>query len=150
MKKLIEKSKSLFLIAVASSLAASGFAFLWGMVKTISLIIDLIVSFGKDPLVAIDLIKLMDIFLIATVLFIFAMGLYELFIDNISLPEWLIITNLHDLKVKLGSVIILVMGITFLEHLVEWRDPLGTMYFGVAVAIVSTSLIAFGYFGGKD
>ena len=150
MKKLIEKSKSLFLIAVASSLAASAVAFLWGMVKTISVIIDLVTSFGKDPLVAIDLIKLMDIFLIATVLFIFAMGLYELFIDNISLPEWLIITNLHDLKVKLGSVIILVMGITFLEHLVEWKDPQGTLFFGIAVAVVSASLIAFGYFGGED
>jgi uncharacterized membrane protein YqhA len=104
----------------------------------------------KDPLVAIHLIKLMDIFLIATVLFIFSIGLYELFIDDISLPEWLIIRNLHDLKVKLGSVIILVMGITFLEHLVEWRDPLGTLFFGIVVAIVSASLIAFGYFGGKD
>ncbi len=150
MKKLIEKSKNLFLIAVASSLAASAIAFLWGMAKTISVIIDLVMSFGKDPLVAIDLIKLMDIFLIATFLFIFAMGMYELFIDNISLPEWLIITNLHDLKVKLGSVIILVMSITFLEHLVEWRDPLGTLFFGIAIAIVSVSLIAFGYFGEKD
>ena len=150
MKKLIEKSKNLFLIAVASSLVASTVAFLWGMIMTISVIIDLVLSLGKDHFVTIDLIKLMDIFLIATVLFIFAMGMYELFIDNISLPEWLIITNLHDLKVKLGSVIILVMGITFLEHLVEWRDPLGTLFFGIAVAIVSASLIAFGYFGGKD
>ena len=150
MKKIIEKSKNLFLIAVASSLAASAVAFLWGMVKTISVIIYLVMSFGKDPLVAIDLIKLMDIFLIATVLFIFAMGMYELFIDKLALPEWLIITSLHDLKVKLGSVIILVMGITFLEHLVEWRDPLGTLFFGIAVAIVSASLIAFGYFGGRD
>ena len=71
----------------------------------------------------------MDIFLIATVLFIFAMGMYELFIEKINLPEWLIINNLHDLKAKLSSVIILVMGITFLKHLVEWTDPQGTLYF---------------------
>jgi uncharacterized membrane protein YqhA len=67
-----------------------------------------------------------------------------------SLPEWLIIRNLHDLKVKLSSVIVLVMGIIFLEHLVEWKDPQGTLFFGTAVAVVSASLIAFGYFGGKD
>ncbi len=42
------------------------------------------------------------------------------------------------------------MGITFIEHLVEWRDPLRTLFFGIAVAIISTPLIAFGYFGGKD
>jgi uncharacterized membrane protein YqhA len=92
----------------------------------------------------------MDIFLLATVLFIFAMGMYELFIESIELPEWLIINNLHDLKVKLSSVIILIIGITFLKHIVEWTDPEGTLFFGIAVAVVSASLIAFGYYGGKD
>jgi uncharacterized membrane protein YqhA len=115
------------------------FTFLWGLLKTLTVIVNLIVSRGKDPLAAINLIELMDIFLIATVLFIFAMGMYELFIDNISLPEWLIIRNLHDLKVKLSSVIVLVMGIIFLEHLVEWNDPQGTLFFGIAVAVVSAS-----------
>ena len=109
MKKLIEKSKYLVLIAVASSLTASAIAFLWGLLKTLTVIVNLVVSHGKDPLAAINLIELMDIFLIATVLYIFAIGMYELFIDNISLPEWLIIRNLHDLKVKLSSVIVLVM-----------------------------------------
>lgn len=150
MKKIIEKSKNLFLIAVASTLIASVIAFLWGLIKTLTVVINLVLSYGKDPFVAIELIELMDIFLIATVLFIFSLGMYELFIDSVNLPEWLIIRNLHDLKVKLSSVIILVMGITFLKHLVEWKDPQGTFFFGLAIAVVTVSLIAFGYFGGKD
>ena len=150
MKILIEKSKYLVLIAVASSLLASAIAFVLGLVKTLSVIMNLVISYGKAPFVAIELIELMDIFLIATVLFIFALGMYELFIGSVNLPEWLIIRNLHDLKVKLSSVIILVMSITFLKHLVEWVDPQGTFYFGLAIAVVTVSLIAFGYFGGKD
>jgi len=150
MKILIEKSKYLVLIAVASSLLASAIAFVLGLVKTLSVIMNLLTSYGKTPFVAIELIELMDIFLIATVLFIFALGMYELFIGSVNLPEWLIIRNLHDLKVKLSSVIILVMSITFLKHLVEWVDPQGTFYFGLAIAVVTVSLIAFGYFGGKD
>lgn len=150
MKRLIEKSKNLILIAVASSLIASAAGFAAGFIKTLSVIIEFIRSYGQNPLGAIALIEVMDIFLLATVLFIFAMGMYELFIENIELPEWLIINNLHDLKVKLSSVIILIMGITFLKHLVEWTDPAGTLFFGIAVAVVSVSLIAFGYYGGKD
>ncbi len=149
-KKSVEKSKGLILIAVASSLMASAAAFLWGMIKTFAVIINFVLSYGQDPLGVIALLELMDIFLIATVLFIFAMGMYELFIESISLPEWLIIRNLHDLKVKLSSVIVLVMGIIFLEHLVEWKDPAGTLFFGIAVTFVSASLIAFSYFGKKD
>ncbi len=149
-KKLIERSQGLILIAVVSSLLASVAAFIWGMVKTLAVIVNFAMSLGKDPLGVIALLELMDIFLIATVLFIFSMGMYELFIGSISLPEWLIIGNLHDLKVKLSSVIILVMGIMFLEHLVEWKDPLGTLLFGIAVTVVAAILIAFSYFGGKE
>ena len=150
MKILIEKSKNLILIAVASSLLASAIAFILGMIKILTILTNLVMSYGKDPFAAIELIELMDIFLIATVLFIFSLGMYELFIDSVNLPEWLIIRNLHDLKVKLSSVIILVMSITFLKHLVEWEDPQGTFFFGLAIAVVTVSLIAFGYFGGKD
>ena len=149
-KKSIEKSKSLILIAVASSLLASAAAFVYGMIKTFTVILNFVISYGKDSLGVIALLGLMDTFLIATVLFIFAMGMYELFIDTIALPDWLIIRDLHDLKIKLSSVIILVMGIIFLEHLVEWKDPLGTLYFGASVAVVSGSLIAFTHYWQKE
>jgi uncharacterized membrane protein YqhA len=91
----------------------------------------------------------MDVFLIATVLFIFAVGIYELFIGKLKLPDWLEIHNLHGLKVKISSVVIMVMGIIFLKHLVEWQDPQGTLFFGLGVAVVSAALIAFSYFGNK-
>ena len=147
MERLLEKSKNLILIAVISSLVASVAAFLWGAVKTVTIVLNLIASYGKDSRAAISLIGLMDTFLIATALLIFAVGLYELFIKDI---KWLVIRNLYDLKTKLGSVIILVMAVTFLEHLVEWNDPQGTLFFGIAVAVVSISLILFSHFGGKD
>lgn len=150
MKIVLEKSKYLIVIAVVFSLAASVAAFLWGAMKTASVLIHLATTAGKTPLAAIDLIGLMDTFLIATALFIFAVGLYELFIEDITLPQWLVVHDLHDPKAKLSSVIILVLAVTFLEHLVEWKDPQGTFYFGLAVAVVSGALIAFSYFGHKD
>lgn len=150
MKTVVEKSKYLILIAVAAALLASAAAFLWGGVKAVKVLEDIVTDLDtEDPTSAIALIELMDTFLIATVLFIFAMGMYELFIGDLELPEWLVITNLHDLKVKLSSVIVLVLGIVFLEHLVEWKDPEGTLRFGIAVTVVAGVLIAFGYFGTK-
>ena len=118
MEKLLQKSKSLVLIAVVSLLAASVAAFIWETVKTFFVIKGLIVTYGKDPFSLVAIIELMDIFLIATALFIFSVGLYELFIKDIVLPDWLVIRSLHDLKIKLSSVIVLVMAVTFLKHLV--------------------------------
>lgn len=145
MDKLLEKSRYLVLIAVVFSLLASCAAFLWGAAKTVAIISNLVTSYGKYPSASVALVELMDAFLIATGLLIFAVGLYELFIRDISLPGWLTLHTLHDLKARLNSVIILVMAVAFLEHLVEWQDPQGILFFGIAVAAVSASLVAFSH-----
>ena len=143
MNRLMESSRYLIVIAVIFSLLASLAAFVWGAVKTVAVIATLVASFGQDPLAAVAFIEVMDAFLIATGLLIFALGLHELFVHDLALPEWLTLHNLHDLKTRLSSVIILVMTVAFLEHLVEWKDPQGTLFFGIAVAVVSAALIAF-------
>ncbi|MFN3481050.1 MAG: hypothetical protein ACK415_11810 [Thermodesulfovibrionales bacterium] len=42
------------------------------------------------------------------------------------------------------------MAVTFLKHLVEWNDPQAILFNGIAIALVSASLIAFSQFGDKD
>jgi len=147
LKTILAKSKYLMLVAVLFSLIASLAAFIWGSVKTVIVILHLASLHGEDPLGAVELISIMDTFLIAAALFIFSVGLYELFIEDVAMPAWLIVHNLHDLKAKLVSVIVLT--VTFLEHLVARKDPYGTLYFGIAISLVSASLIAFSYFGDK-
>jgi uncharacterized membrane protein YqhA len=149
-KFLLERSRYLVVIAVLACLVAALAAFGWGAFKAWHAVASLIQSGGKDPLGAIKFIELMDTFLIATALLIFAIGLHELFIEDVALPGWLTIRSLHDLKAKLASVIVLVLAVNFLSHLVEWRDGRETLEFGLAVAVVGATLIAFGHIGEKD
>ena len=150
MGKFLEKSRYITIIGIASLLLASIAGFGWGAAKTVSLIALVISSSGQDPGIAISMIMLVDNFLIATTLFIFAVSLYELFIDKLALPDWMLAQNLHELKAKLSAVIILVMAVKFLEHFMEWKDPIDTLLFGIGVAVVSVALIALSNFGGKD
>jgi uncharacterized membrane protein YqhA len=150
MERLLEKTRYLGIIGVVSLLLASVMAFAWGAVKTYKVIIVIATSYGQDPNIAISLIELVDSFLIATILFVFAVSMYELFINKLALPDWMLVNNLHELKAKLGGVIILVMVIKFLEHLVEWKDSYDSLLFAIAVTVVSAALIALGHFGGKD
>jgi uncharacterized membrane protein YqhA len=150
MAKLLQSFRYITIIGVIALLIASLDAFAWGCVKALEAIMLVVTSGGKDPEIAISLLEVVDSVLIATALFVFAANLYELFIAEIDLPDWMVAHNLHDLKAKLSSVIVLVMAVKFVEHLVEWKDPLGTLYFGIAVAVVSAVLIAFGHFGEKD
>ncbi len=58
--------------------------------------------------------------MLAVVLYIMAVGLYELFIDdNLDLPAWLVIHNLEDLKEKLVGVVIVVLAVFFLGRVIE-------------------------------
>lgn len=152
MKKILSKSRYIVLIPVVMSLIASVVAFVWGGVKTVSIISHLVLSMaeGGSGHGVVGLIGVMDTYLIATALFIFAVGMYELFISEVEFPEWLVIHDLHSLKAKLASVIILVMAVTFLEHLTEWTDGRETLFYAAAVALVTGALIAYGHFGGKD
>jgi uncharacterized membrane protein YqhA len=47
-------------------------------------------------------------------------------------------------------VIILVMAVTFLEHLVDWKSASETLMFAAAIAIIMVSLIAYGRWTGQN
>jgi uncharacterized membrane protein YqhA len=143
MGSIIGKMRYLVLIAVIGSLLASVGAFIYGFVKTINIILKLITSAFSDEAANISFIELMDTYLIATALLIFALGMYELFIGDLNLPEWLVIRDFNGLKVKLSGVIVLVLAVTFLKHLVDWTEPEKTLLLGTATALVAGVLILF-------
>ena len=152
MHSFLSKSRYLVFVGVISLLVASSATFLWGMYKAIMVSIHLVMAVGGDPhKIRVEAIAIMDVFLIATALLIFSLGLYELFIAKLDLPKWLDIRNLDDLKDKLRGVIIFVMTVTFLEHLVLWQDPVATLKFGCAIAVVVVALVLSARFGrAKD
>ena len=89
-------------------------------------------------------IEVADIFLLAVVLYIMALGLYELFIDpNLPLPEWLVVRSLEDLKEKLVGVVVVVLAIFFLGRLIESDNPQEALFLGVGIAAVIASLAYF-------
>lgn len=143
------------LIAVAAAFVAFLSTLVWGAWRMVSVALGLLTALGgaghdapEPP--GVSLIAGLDAFLLAIVLYIFGVGLYELFIGPVDLPAWLQIRSLDALKVKLVNVIALFMGVTFVEHLVEWRDPLGTLLFGTAVAVVLAALVLFSRRIGGD
>lgn len=150
MKSILEKSRYLSLVGVISLLLAAVAAFAWGTLKTVNAIILVIQSMGKEASITVEFIEIVDAFLIATAILIFSVSLYELFIGKLDLPEWMLAHNLYELKSKLSSMIVLVMGVKFLQKLLEAKNTDDLLKTGIATALMSAVLIAFGYFGKKD
>lgn len=150
MGRLLETTRYVSVVGVLSLLVASVAAFGWGVVKTVIAVIAIINSLGKDPSIAVALIEVVDSLLIATALFVFAASMYQLFIEPLGLPGWMLAHDLYELKDKLSGVIILVMAVKFLEHVVEWKDGYESLLFAIAIAVVSAALIALSHFARND
>ncbi len=58
---------------------------------------------------------MIDIFLLGTIMLMTSVGLYQLFIKpDMELPEWLVVTDLEQLKFNLLAVIVVMLAILFL------------------------------------
>ncbi len=98
-----------------------------------------------------------DLFLIGATLIIAAFGFYELFISKIgegagrrSLPAWLEMRDLGDLKARVASMLVLVAAVTFVDLVLQENPDVDILYLGVAVALVIFALIAFLRFGSDS
>jgi uncharacterized membrane protein YqhA len=89
----------------------------------------------------VELIEITDIILLGTVLYIVALGLYQLFIDrHLPLPHWLKVSDLTDLKRDLIGVVVVLLGVSFLGEVVNWEGGVNVLPLGAAIAFVITAL----------
>jgi uncharacterized membrane protein YqhA len=150
MARLLESSRYIVGIGVVALLTSSLAAFGWSIAKAVSAITVIVQSFGQDKHIAIALVEVVDGVLIASVLLVVAASLYEIFIAELNVPRGMVAHNLYELKGKLSTMIVLVMALKFLEHLVEWSQPVDTLLYGLGIAVVSAALIALSYLGSKS
>ena len=144
----ISSSTQVFiLLAVIGSIIAGGAMIIAGFVSILKASWDLVAEGSIDletvRSFSVEVIEVADAFLIGVVMFIVAIGLYQLFFDTeVEIPAWLEVTTLDDLKKDLLAVTIVVLGITFLGRVVDWDGSTDIIYFGAAIAVVLVPLVA--------
>ena len=135
------------LIAVFGSFAASVTLLIYGALETVITIshtATVSVSSENSKQLILSCIEVVDLFLLATVFYITALGLYELFIDDrIKVPIWLEIHTIDDLKTKLTSVIVVVLSVLFLSEVVRWNGGTNIFPLGAGIASVIAALTYF-------
>jgi uncharacterized membrane protein YqhA len=148
MKFILEKSLYLALIAVLACLVASLAAFGVGVARTYNVIFELLTKGKSVTSSIVAFIEIVDIFLIASSLVIFAVSLYELFIGELNLPEWLVVHKFTELKDKLASVVVLVMAVSFLKYLLDSNNSASDILaFGIGAGAV---ILALGLYSRLD
>jgi uncharacterized membrane protein YqhA len=95
------------------------------------------------------IVEVVDGYLLATVMLIFSLGIYELFISDIdqahgnkSSSKILVIDSLDDLKSRLAKVILMIMIVTLFEQAINMHmaTPLDLLYLGGSIALIALAL----------
>lgn len=95
------------------------------------------------------IVEVVDGYLLATVMLIFSLGLYELFISDIdqahgskASSKILVISNLDDLKSRLAKVILMILIVTLFEEALNMHmsTPLDLVYLGASIALIALAL----------
>jgi uncharacterized membrane protein YqhA len=150
MKSIIEKSKYLSLLAVITLLLTFALSLFWGIAQAVKAWSKIILSWGQSPDIILSILKLIDAFLVAMVLYILAASLYELFVGKVELPSKLVARSLSELKSKLSSLIVLVLVVHAVEVIFnEGITGLEMVWQVVAISLIASVLIAFSYFGAS-
>lgn len=134
LEKVIYNCRFMALLAVMGSLIGSVLCFIKGCTYVVASYHEYFVNQGRGIFM---LVEATDLYLLGTVMLVFGMGLYELFISNLDVatsedtttrrsnlfglfalkerPKWLEIKSVNELKTKLGHVIVMLLLIGLFE-----------------------------------
>lgn len=131
------------LVGILGLLAGAVEACCWSAVNTYH-VLESLLRGEQYASGVVGLLHMLDAFLVAAVLLLVAVGTYGLFIKPLDgVPAELVVPSLNALKVKFSSVLVLLMTVTFVEHLMSWNDPWNTLVFAAAIAVVAVTLIGY-------
>lgn len=152
-------SRFIILAAVVGSLFA-GFAIFYMATIDVWNLVQHVVHYGDADMTdaarkvlhdstVTHIVEVVDGYLLATVMLIFSLGLYELFISDIdqahgnkASSKILVINSLDDLKSRLAKVVIMIMIVTLFEQALNMKmqTPLDLLYLGGSIALIAGAL----------
>jgi len=142
MSRFLSGTRLLVIVPVIGLALASAIFFVLGGFGLIRLLVELVLemftsyhrdSHGNVP-AAVEIVEYVHQFLIGTVLYITAIGLYQLFIQEIKMPGWLKVDSTEQLEMNLIGVSVVVLAVHFLS-IVFTDDPDKLLKFGAGIAL---------------
>ena len=145
MSRILSGTRYLILVPIVGLLIAAAGFFVFGGFNLIKLLLDAMLhgvdAHGTVPF-EVEVVEYVHTFLIGTVLYITAVGFYQLFIDEIKFPGWLKIDSTEELETNLIGVTVVVLAVHFMG-IVFTDDPEYLLEFGIGIAAPIAALALF-------
>ena len=152
MGKFLTGTRYLVVLPVVGLAVAAAFFFVFGGYGLLRLLFELLLgAFGVDvpgvvemtrSEVVVEIVEFVHLFLVGTVLYITAVGLYQLFVQEIKFPGWLKIDSTEELETNLIGVTVVVLAVNFMGIAFTGDADLMQEY-GIGIALPIAALALF-------
>jgi uncharacterized membrane protein YqhA len=149
MRKFLSACRYLLIVPVVGCLIMTAGVVIMGFGRIITSVKRVQELGGFSPkaskLVSVAVIEIIDLFLVGTIAYITAIGLYKLFIDEkkTQFPIRIKINSLNDLENKIVGVIIAALAVAFLGNAAGTENYTSMLYYGGGIAMVIVALSIF-------
>jgi uncharacterized membrane protein YqhA len=144
---LIGRTRFVVLLAVLSVLLLSTVMFLIGSALALGGSWHAAVALSQGNAggteLTVEVLEIVTVMMKAVVFYLIGIGLYSLFIAPLNLTAALGLTTLNDLELKVVSVVVVILAVTFLEHFIRWQEPVEIVLYGASLAPVVVALVLF-------
>jgi uncharacterized membrane protein YqhA len=153
MARLLAGTRYLVLVPILGLALAAGAFFVVGGFNLIKLIIEALIQVLQGTRVAgeihgdevpfmVQIVEYVHTFLIGTVLYITAVGFYQLFIEDVEIHGWLKIDSTEELEMNLIGVTVVVLAVNFLG-VAFTGDASILLEYGAGIALPIAALALF-------
>jgi uncharacterized membrane protein YqhA len=151
---LIGRSRAIVVVAVIAVMLAAFSLFMLGAWLALTIIwngwIEVLGGEVGTAELIVRFLEIVTVMLKAVFFYLIGVGLYSLFISPLNVTVALGVESLNDLEAKVISVVIVIMGVHFLERFIQWEDPLETLQHAASLALVVGALVAFKFFAHRE
>jgi uncharacterized membrane protein YqhA len=145
MSRLLSGTRYLIIVPIIGLAMAATVFFVFGGFGLISLLVNTLLhgaeAHSEVPF-EVEIVEYVHTFLIGTVLYITAVGLYQLFVNEIQFPNWLQIDSTEELETNLIGVTVVVLAVNFMG-VVFTKDPGILLEYGAGIALPIAALALF-------
>ena len=146
MTRLLNGTRYLIIIPIIGLALAAAAFFVFGGIGLISLLIEVLLhgleSRGQEIPFEVEIVEYVHRFLIGTVLYITAVGFYQLFIGKFDFPSWLSIESTEELETNLIGVTVVVLAVHFMV-IVFIGEADKILEYGAGIALPILALAVF-------
>jgi uncharacterized membrane protein YqhA len=155
MQRVLSSTRYLVVLPVIGLAIAASVFFVFGGIGLIRLLIELTIAaigsltgsaHGSETmergLIIFEVVEFVHLFLVGTVLYITAIGLYQLFIQEIKFPGWLKIDSTEELETNLIGVTVVVLAVNFMGAVFVGGSE-NLLQFGAGIALPIAALGLF-------